>query len=232
VTTCSSGHVSSDPEWCDTCGERLGGDPAPPAAVRVGSASPRPVPDLQPRPEQACPHCSIANHADALFCEACGYDFTTGQLPDPIVPGEPSPVAPAAASDGPSGWLLIVEVDAAWYALKGALADAPCPPASSSTVVIARSPALIGRSSASRGLRPEVALDSDTGVSRRHAQLTVDGSTLSVTDLSSTNGTYVLPAGSSPDDSSEALAPGVARQLADGDAIYLGAWTRVVVRRA
>jgi pSer/pThr/pTyr-binding forkhead associated (FHA) protein len=99
-------------------------------------------------------------------------------------------------------------------------------------VVIARSPALIGRSSASRGLRPEVALDSDTGVSRRHAQLTVDGSTLSVTDLSSTNGTYVLPAGSSPDDSSEALAPGVARQLADGDAIYLGAWTRVVVRRA
>jgi pSer/pThr/pTyr-binding forkhead associated (FHA) protein len=128
--------------------------------------------------------------------------------------------------------LLIVEVDAAWYALKGALADDPCPPASSSTVAIARSPALIGRSSASRGLRPEVPLDSDTGVSRRHAQLTVDGSTLSVTDLSSTNGTYVLPAGTSPDESSEALAPGVARQLADGDAIYLGAWTRLVVRRA
>jgi hypothetical protein len=237
TTTCSSGHASADPEWCDTCGERIGQAPTPGAAAPheppgspARSAAP-PV-DLQPKPERPCAHCGVPNHADALFCEACGYDFTTGQVPAPA-PDAPAPTPTAhPVVDGPTGWIVIVEVDQAWFALKGALADTPCPPPSSSTVSIARSPALIGRSSASRGLRPEVALDSDTGVSRRHAQLTVDEGSIAVTDLSSTNGTFVVAAGEQPDDDTAPLAPGVSRPLADGDAVYVGAWTRLVVRRA
>ena len=30
---------------------------------------------------QTCPNCGLANLPDALFCEACGYDFTTGSMP-------------------------------------------------------------------------------------------------------------------------------------------------------
>jgi len=31
-----------------------------------------------------CPNCQAPNSPDALFCEACGYDFTTGTLPRDI----------------------------------------------------------------------------------------------------------------------------------------------------
>jgi pSer/pThr/pTyr-binding forkhead associated (FHA) protein len=94
---------------------------------------------------------------------------------------------------------------------------------------------LIGRTSSSRGVHPDIALDRDTGVSRRHAQLVSDGDQLTVVDLASTNGTYVIGADGDPDAEPDAeiepLAPDEVRPLADGDRIYLGAWTRLTVRR-
>ena len=128
------------------------------------------------------------------------------------------------------GWLVVVEVDRQWYGLKGTLADQPCPTSSSSTIPLSNHTALIGRSSASRGLRPEVALDADTGVSRRHAQFVRDGDSLTVVDLSSTNGTYVVGTDTEPDDTTVALVPGVPTELRDGDRVYVGAWTRLTVR--
>ena len=119
-----------------------------------------------------CPHCSELNPSDALFCEVCGYDFTTGQVPAPAIATPPVTAAPVESA---LGWIVVIEVDPQWYALKGTLADQACPQASSSTVPLSNHTALIGRSSASRGLRPEVALDADTGVSRRHAQFVRDG---------------------------------------------------------
>jgi len=121
-------------------------------------------------------------------------------------------------------------VDPTWYALKGTLADQPCPPASSSTVPLANHTALVGRSSASRDIHPEIALDADTGVSRRHAQLVRDGDTLTVVDLSSTNGTYVVPSGQEPEEGTPALIAGVPHELHDGDRVYVGAWSRLTVR--
>jgi pSer/pThr/pTyr-binding forkhead associated (FHA) protein len=114
--------------------------------------------------------------------------------------------------------------------LKGTLADQPCPPASSSTVALAQHTALVGRSSQSRDIHPEIALDGDTGVSRRHAQLVRDGDGLVVIDLSSTNGTYVVPAGNGPTDDTDPVEAGHSTPLHDGDRIYLGAWSRLTVR--
>lgn len=226
TTMCPNGHNSADPDWCDTCGARMSGAPSSPAATAPAKTDPstRIAPVAAP---VNCPHCSELNPADALFCEVCGYDFTTGQAPAPPVA---APTTTAAPIQSAVGWIAVVEVDQQWYALKGTLADQPCPKASSSTVPLSNHTALIGRSSASRGLRPEVALDADTGVSRRHAQFVRDGDNMTVVDLSSTNGTYVVSAESEPDDSTVALVAGVPTELHDGDRVYVGAWTRLTVR--
>ena len=129
-------------------------------------------------------------------------------------------------------WVVVVEVDPTWYALKGSLADQPCPPTSSSTVALTQHTALVGRSSQSRDIHPEIALDGDTGVSRRHAQLVRDGDDLVVIDLSSTNGTYVVPSGSEPSADSPAVVAGLSTRLNDGDRVYVGAWSRLTIRRS
>jgi hypothetical protein len=181
-----------------------------------------------PRPQIACPHCDLSNDSGNLFCEQCGYDFTTGQAP-PTAGVEP-PAAPSV--DSTVKWIVVVEVDKAWYELKGSLADQPCPAASSSTIALTQREALIGRSSQSRSIHPEIALDADTGVSRRHAQLIRDGDELTALDLSSTNGTYVVPAGGEPSDDTVPIAANVPTALNDGDRVYLGAWTRLTIRRS
>jgi hypothetical protein len=126
-------------------------------------------------------------------------------------------------------WRVMVEVDPSWYALKGALADQPCPAPLTLAVPLVRSTALVGRSSASRGVHPDVALDADRGVSRRHAQFVRDGDQLTVVDLSSTNGTYVIEAGAQPSEVTEPLVPGVPVVVQPGDRVYLGAWSRLTV---
>jgi hypothetical protein len=228
---CPNGHHSGDPEWCDTCGAPIGGAssaPAPSAPSAAPASAPAPV-AVPATGRVECPNCGLSNDAANLFCEQCGYDFTTGQAP----PSSTSPSTPpdgSGALDSDVKWVVVVEVDPAWFALKGALADQPCPPASSSTIALGQHTALIGRSSQSRGIHPEIALDSDTGVSRRHAQLVRDGDGLSVMDLSSTNGTYVVEAGSEPVDDTQPIEPGVPTTLHDGDRIYVGAWSRMTIR--
>jgi hypothetical protein len=221
--TCPNGHASGDPEWCDTCGAPMSGAGAsspPPFSVVAPSVAVAPV---------SCPHCASMNSADNLFCESCGYDFTTGQAPEPVEPAVAAPdvVRPAVAAS----WIVVVEVDPVWYAVKGELADRPLPPPSTSTVPITQHASLIGRSSQSRGLRPEVALDADTAVSRRHAQLILEDDKLSVVDLASTNGTHVANRDVAPTETLAPLASGVPAVLDDGDQIFLGAWSRLTVRR-
>ena len=89
---------------------------------------------------------------------------------------------------------------------------------------------LVGRVSASRSIHPDIDCTSDTGVSRRHAQLTTDGQRWFVEDLGSSNGTFVGPAsGPLPD---QPIPVGPRTELDADDRVYVGAWTRIVVRAA
>ena len=120
-------------------------------------------------------------------------------------------------------------VDPDWYQTQEA--DDPCPSPGLPTIMPLRHRSvLLGRVSTSRNTHPEIDLSSDPGVSRRHAQLTTDGSRWFVEDLGSSNGTFVGPAsGPLPD---RAISVGPKTELDDDDRLYVGAWTRVVVRRA
>ena len=83
---------------------------------------------------------------------------------------------------------------------------------------------LLGRVSTSRNTHPEIDLSSDPGVSRRHAQLTTDGTRWFVEDLGSSNGTFVgAAAGPLPDDARSPSGPKT--ELGDDDRLYVGAWT-------
>jgi ribosomal protein L40E len=238
---CPNGHTSAAEDFCDTCGAKIDLANQPEAA-----ATPPPEPEAPEVAEaaapeqQVCPNCSAPNSPDALFCEACGYDFTTGALPRGA-----SPRPDAASTDGaeasaaspvgsiapaiPLEWVAEVWVDPQWYAVQEAEEPMPSPGLPAVVGLTARS-LLIGRVSPSRSIHPDIDCTSDTGVSRRHAQLTTDGQRWFVEDLGSSNGTFVGPAsGPLPEDP---IAVGPRTELDDDDRIYVGAWTRIVVRAA
>ena len=154
-------------------------------------------------------------------------DAPTGSALDLDAAGEasPAPVAPAIAVE----WVAEVWVDPDWY--ESQESEDPCPsPGLPVVIPLAAKSVLIGRPSTSRNIHPDIDCTGDSGVSRRHAQLNTDGQRWWVEDLQSSNGTYVGPAsGPLPTDP---LPPGQRREVSEDDRIYVGAWTRLVVRRA
>ncbi len=231
TVACPAGHQSNDPDWCDVCGARIGAAPPAPDPAHVPPTAPTLDADPHAADPVVCPNCTVLNPPDNLFCEGCGYDFTTGQAP-PAADPQAGPEPPTPMPVGGPDWLVVVEVSPEWYALKGSLADQPCPPPSTSTIRLVGHTSLVGRTSQSKGIRPEVALDQDTGVSRRHAQFVRDGEHMTIVDLSSTNGTSVVYHGEAPSDDTPAITPGVATAIDDGDAVFLGAWTKLTLRRS
>ena len=156
-----------------------------------------------PAAGQTCPNCGIANLPDALFCEACGYDFTTGTMPRTETPAAgdkgAAPKADAKTpreSSAPSlddSWVAELWIDPQWYAEQES--PDPLPSAGPPAVVPLRHTSLlVGRESHSRDIHPDIDCGADNGVSRRHAQLTTDGSRWWVEDLGSSNGTFVAGA--------------------------------------
>jgi hypothetical protein len=261
---CPNGHTSQAEDFCDTCGAKIDLDHQPEPVAGPAPAAGAEGPDTEPGsgtgggagrgPEQqVCPNCSALNAPDALFCEACGYDFTTGALPRGAAPksaagaegrspdGAAGAGADTAASNGAPGtpgsvapsipleWVAEVWVDPDWYAVQDAEEPIPSPGLPVVVGLTSRS-LLIGRVSPSRNIHPDIDCTSDTGVSRRHAQLTTDGQRWFVEDLGSANGTFVGPAsGPLPDDP---IPVGPRTELDGDDRIYVGAWTRIVVRTA
>ena len=223
---CPAGHDSSATDYCDVCGVAM-----PSAGTSAGTESSA-GPAAAPAPAGSdCPHCSAVNATDALFCEACGYDFTTGSLPRPAqAPAAPltppgGNISPALAAE----WVAEVWVDPDWYADQESTDPLPSPGVPL-VVALRNTSILIGRASRSRNISPDIDLSSDTGISRRHAQLTTDGSRWWVEDLGSSNGTYV---GGAVDALPKTpVAPGQKQEFRTGDRIYLGAWTRLVIRKA
>lgn len=254
---CPSGHTSDSEDYCDVCGMPIDASAVTPAAEsetgsgESGQLAPQPDPSTQP-----CPNCSTPNVPDALFCENCGYDFTTGTMPRPLTaPENPAPdesapdlgppdtshpemnppdVTPpgvGAVDLAPTGavWVAELWIDPAWYQAQESTDPLPSPGLPEITA-LRTSSALIGRVSQSRNIHPEIDCDTDSGVSRRQAQLTTDGSRWWVEDLDSANGTFVAAATDALPETP--IAVGVKRELGPDDRIYLGAWTRIVVRAA
>jgi hypothetical protein len=102
VPTCPQGHESEWSDFCSVCGTPLaggdgadrgagvagaggGGDPGNgPAAAGPGAPSSGRPPQAAAHAATAgaaCPHCGYPRDAADTFCESCGYDFSTGQLP-------------------------------------------------------------------------------------------------------------------------------------------------------
>jgi len=267
--TCPNGHETQATDYCDVCGVAMPAadaaqdpaqDPAQDAASpgsaegtpRAGDTVAVPVLDgdagsgAAPS-AQTCPHCGVENAVDALFCEACGYDFTTGTMPrseDPApgssaAPGDADAPGDAAdpAADPPGSiappledaWVAELWIDPEWYAEQQS--PDPLPSAGPPVVVPLRNTSLlVGRESKSRDIHPDVDCGTDNGVSRRHAQLTTDGTRWWVEDLGSANGTFV--AGALDALPKTPLAVGVKREIGPDERIYLGSWTRLVIRKA
>ncbi|MCM3926324.1 FHA domain-containing protein, partial [Frankia sp. AiPs1] len=136
-------------------------------------------------------------------------------------------------ADGRAGrWSARISVDRAFFE-RGDDAGAPALPTRSGPVTVELTAArtVVGRRSRSQRTPPGIDLSGDPGdpgVSRAHAalELMADGS-LRLTDLGSSNGTWV-----GPDPAHLVrLTPGSAVALDDGDRVYLGSWTRITVHR-
>ncbi len=222
MTTCPAGHQSGTDDYCDVCGLAIAAATTTPAASAT--------------PSLACANCGTAHEPADVFCEVCGLDFTTGQLP--AAPPPPSPASPSAsaatatpqASSG-APWIVTIEVDKAFFDT-----NATETPDSAIALPADRGPrdisvqgdeALVGRRSNS-GVYPEIDLTGatdDPGVSRRHARLRRTASAFEVVDEGSTNGTRVNGA-------ADAIPPSQPVPLADGGYVHVGAWTRLTVRSA
>ena len=224
---CPAGHESAATDYCDVCGIAMDPD-----ATSLHQAVDAPADAPAVPAGTLCPNCQTANVPDALFCESCGYDFTTGSLPRPVAP--PATVAPPSVDPNTApplaeAWVAEVWIDPDWYADQQSTDPLPSP-GLPDVVPLRHTSVLVGRASRSRGITPDIDLSTDTGVSRRHAQLTTDGTRWWVEDLGSSNGTYVAETvGALP---KTPVPAGQKKEIPPDGRVYVGAWTRITVRRA
>jgi hypothetical protein len=125
-------------------------------------------------------------------------------------------------------WVAELWIDPDWYSTQGALENMPSPGVPD-IIGLSGPTALIGRAAPSRGISPEIDCGLDIGVSRRHAELITDGTRWWIEDLQSANGTFVAGAtGALP---AMPIPPGKI-ELRQGQRVYVGAWTKLVLRPA
>jgi pSer/pThr/pTyr-binding forkhead associated (FHA) protein len=89
------------------------------------------------------------------------------------------------------------------------------------TIHLDKPVSLIGRSSPSRAIFPEIPLDFDEAVSHRHALLQMKDGALALRDIGAANGTRL---------NGKDLKPMDDAPVHDGDNITLGHWTRITVK--
>jgi len=241
---CPKGHESTEPDYCSECGAKINGAPKL-------TSSANPLNSTLRQTDQSaitCPDCTAPHEPDSGdFCEICGYNFISGAHGEvPPVPVTPTPVAEATpVGEGESS--LTPELPPATLPSPQLLTQAAVPPSLELELVITIDPSLrtpdsppapphqapiafrleketnlIGRSSTLQGIQPEIALDLDDAVSRRHALLLrqPDG-TFKLRDIGSSNGTKL---------NDVELQPMVDTPIKEGDEITLGHWTRIVVK--
>jgi len=189
-----------------------------------------------------CPDCgATAPGGDVIFCEVCGYNFQTrahgeipmvplsarpqaagpvveAPLPSPPPPPDPTPLIPPPVETA-QAWRVEVTVDPS---LRGAASLAPPPDPRPTTIELKGELNLIGRTSQSRAIYPEIPLDADDAVSHRHALLSKDaGGKVILRDIGSANGTRL---------NGRDVQPLTDIVLHDGDELTLGHWTRLAIK--
>jgi predicted component of type VI protein secretion system len=235
TVTCPAGHESATDDYCDVCGVALAS--TPPVAA--------PPPQTATAGGRACANCGAPHEPGDVFCEVCGLDFATGELPQPPPPPEPAGEAKAeaepeessapegtpasTATPAPGDWYVVVEPDHDWFErneAEGTTGSVSFPDDTSPwQLTLTGEEVLVGRRSEARTAQPDLELE-DPGVSRRHAMLRrqLDG-TWSITDEESTNGTWI-------DSAADPIEPGEPTVLTDGSTVHIGAFTRLTIRKA
>ena len=155
--------------------------------------------------------------------ESRGPDPASRQTADAAHEAPPAPLRRPSVD-----WVAELWIDPDWYAAQGSSDPMPSP-GLPDIVPLVKESNLIGRVSHSRGVFPDVDCELDTGCSRRHAMLSTDGSRWWIEDLDSANGTFV---GSAAGPLPAMPLPQGRVELSPGQRIYVGAWTRIVVREA
>lgn len=212
--------AGTDPGKTDPAeGEPAEGDPAQgdPAEANAAEANAG-----EPNSAEADP--AEANPGETKAGESDPGEVATGSVAAPSGSALPTPPIP-----GTDPWVAEVWIDPDWYAAQ--TPEDPLPSAGMPIVVPLRERSvLVGRPSTSRGITPQVDCGSDSGVSRRHCQLTTDGVRWWVEDLQSANGTYIGAVGEGVP--TTPIRSGERAEIEDGSRLYLGGWTRLVVRKA
>ncbi|WP_327140297.1 FHA domain-containing protein [Nocardia sp. NBC_01327] len=219
MATCPEGHASTATDYCDVCGSPLTG--AAPAAESAAATTQL----------GRCPACGAA--IDGRFCEDCGHDSA---LPAPVAQAATT-VNPAVPEADPGGtatiWVAIVTADLAHYnrmlAQNGPDVDRVDFPDyyPERRIPLHGRDILIGKHSTTQGLYPEIDLaiaPADIAVSRSHALLHLNGETVTVTDLGSTNGTCM-------NDSATPITAKTPVPVQPGDRIHVGGWTTITLTR-
>lgn len=133
---------------------------------------------------------------------------------------------PSTPGQSPAKWVAEVWIDPEWYRLQQSPDRLPSPGVPQ-VIGLRADRILIGRPSTGQPA-PQIDCVADSGVSRRQAQLISDGIRWFLEDLGSSNGTYVgqidRPLPNQPIQGRVEVSP--------HDRIYVGSWTRIVVRPA
>ncbi|MCB9450700.1 MAG: FHA domain-containing protein [Anaerolineaceae bacterium] len=166
---------------------------------------------------QICPNCSHNNRAGVIFCENCGTNLVTGKQPElgtrdlvkeesshetrVLDTNESQAVKSAGSGVFTDDMVLRIEIE-------GGL---------SPMLVYPKVEIIFGRRDPSSGNQPDVDLTNYAGyrmgVSRRHAALRLHDNRLDVSDLGSSNGTFL---------NGQRLGAHQPYQVRDGDEIRLG----------
>jgi FHA domain len=258
TVTCPAGHESATDDYCDVCGAVIL-PPSPPSAAAAPEAAPT---GTGTGTGPACANCGAPHEQGDAFCEVCGLDFATGELPQPPPPPEAvDPDAGPEVEPAPAGTATAEEA---------ATAEEPSEPESSPAPAAAAMPApgdwfvviepdhdWFERNEA-EGTTGSVPFPDDTSP----AQLTLSGDEVLIGRRSETrtaqpdlevedpgvsrrhavlrrqpDGTWVIvdensTNGTWVDAAADPIAAGEPAPLADGATVHIGAFTRLTIRRA
>jgi FHA domain len=225
VNCLKCGANSKATDYCDQCGSRLGaksGAKAPKAATPASPADPPMVPSAAQLPSAGtCSNCGSPRAVGELFCEVCGFDYQTGQLPSAPKPLVSAPRTHAIGNESTPqrAWDLVVSVDPVGWAEFAHLRSDHNPAPASTSVALITGTVIVGRASRSQNIRADVdlrELTHDPAVSARHARLDLRDGRWELVDLGSDNGTMC---------NDVSVSETTPIRVESGSVLRIGAWT-------